>query len=209
MAEVGSGGRGRFITFEGVEGVGKSTNIAHVADLVAAAGHEVLVTREPGGTPLGEQVRALLLSPGARISPMAELLLMFAARAAHLEEVIRPALGAGQWVICDRFTDASYAYQGAGRGLSRNAIAQLENLVQGDLRPDLTLLLDAPAEISERRQKPRPDRFEQEGRDFFNRVRDAYRAMASEAPGRIRIVDAARPLEDVQRDIGGHVRELL
>lgn len=201
---------GRFITVEGIEGVGKSTNIGFVANELRRAGHAVIETREPGGTSLGERVRDLLLSPETRIEPLTELLLMFAARAAHLDEVIRPALRSGKWVVCDRFTDASHAYQGAGRGLPAASIDTLATLVQGDLQPDLTLLLDAPLSISTERQAGRVqrDRFEQEPGDFFQRVREAYLAIAAADPKRVRVIDASRPLPVVQDELRHVLAEL-
>jgi dTMP kinase len=194
---------GRFITVEGIEGVGKSTNLGFVANELRRAGHVVVETREPGGTGLGERIRELLLNPESRIEPLTELLLMFAARAAHIDEVIRPALGSGKWVVCDRFTDASHAYQGGGRGLPSDAISTLARLVQGDVHPDLTLLLDAPLAISAERQAGRGkrDRFEQESAEFYQRVRRAYLDLAAREPGRIRLINAARPLREVQEDI--------
>jgi dTMP kinase len=196
--------RGSFITIEGGEGVGKSTNVAFVAGLLRAAGHEPVLTREPGGTALAEAIRALLLEPREEpIAGMAELLLVFAARAQHLAEVIEPALAAGRWVLCDRFTDATYAYQGAGRGLGIDAIAALERLVQGERRPDLTLLLDAPVAIGRERAHARGalDRFEQEQQIFFERVRQGYLRRAALEPARFRVVDAARPLAAVQEQL--------
>lgn len=195
--------RGRFVTVEGIEGVGKSTNLGFVANELRGAGHAVVETREPGGTTLGERIRDLLLSADSRIGPLAELLLVFAARAAHIEEVISPALSSGKWVVCDRFTDATRAYQGGGRGLPAEAIDALARVVQGELRPDLTLLLDAPLAISTERQAGRGsrDRFEQESADFFRRVRQAYLELAAREPGRIRVINAARPLGEVQDDI--------
>jgi dTMP kinase len=195
--------RGRFITVEGIEGVGKSTNLGFVASELRRAGRAVLETREPGGTALGERIRELLLSPDSRIEPLTELLLMFAARAAHIDEVIRPALSSGQWVVCDRFTDASHAYQGGGRGLPAGIIDTLAGIVQGDLSPDLTLLLDAPLAVSAERQSGRGmrDRFEQESGEFYARVRQAYLDRAARDPGRIRLINAARPLGEVQDDI--------
>jgi dTMP kinase len=196
--------RGSFITVEGGEGVGKSTNIAFIAERLRAAGHEPLLTREPGGTALAESIRALLLEPRPEpIAQMTELLLVFAARAQHLAEVIEPALAAGRWVLCDRFTDATYAYQGAGRGLDRGAIGELERLVQGERRPDLTILLDAPVEIGRQRASARGalDRFEQEQQAFFERVRQDYLQRAGREPGRFRIIDAARPLLQVQEQL--------
>jgi dTMP kinase len=202
---------GRFITIEGVEGVGKSTNVGFIATTLAAAGHRVRLTREPGGTPLGERVRSLLLHGDARVEPLAELLLMFAARAAHLNEVIEPALASGEWVVCDRFTDATYAYQGGGRGLPEGQIASLEALVQGSRRPDLTLLLDAPPEVTNPRLRDRPaaDRFEQEAADFFRRVRAAYLARARNEPDRIRLIRTDRPLAEVQASIATALVPLL
>jgi len=193
--------RARFITVEGIEGVGKSTHLGYIADWLGRRGLQVDATREPGGTPLAEQIRDVVLSP--RDEPMpenAELLLIFAARAVHLENRIRPSLAAGRWVLCDRFTDATYAYQGAGRGLSSQRIAELERLVQGDLRPDLTLLLDAAPEIGLARARERgaADRFEQEKIDFFRAVRQAYLARARAEPARIRVIDAEGGLRQVQ-----------
>lgn len=207
----GSRATGRFITLEGVEGVGKSTNLAFVADCVRAAGFDALVTREPGGTPPGEELRALLLRPGLELDPLTETLLMFAARAEHLARVIRPALAEGRWVICDRFTDASHAYQGGGRGVPAETLASLEGLVQRGLTPDLTLLLDAPADVAAGRQAARggADRFEDEEAGFFARVKAAYLARASAEPGRIRLIDAGRPLEAVQADIRAALAPLL
>lgn len=194
---------GRFITVEGIEGVGKSTNLSFAANELRRAGHAVVETREPGGTALGERIRDLLLSPDTRIAPLTELFLMFAARATHLDEVIRPALSSGKWVVCDRFTDASHAYQGGGRGLPAATIDTLASLVQGTLRPDLTLLLDAPLSVSAERQAGRGhrDRFEQEPAEFFGRVRQAYLDLAAGDTARVRLIDASRPLADVQEDI--------
>ena len=203
--------RGRFITIEGIEGVGKSTNVGFVSSELRRVGHVVVVTREPGGTSLGERIRALLLGPETRIAPLTELLLMFAARAAHLDEVIRPALSSGKWVVCDRFTDASHAYQGGGRGLPAHTIDALAAVVQGELRPDLTLLLDAPLDVSAARQAGRgqPDRFEQESVEFFQRVRQAYLDLAARDTARIRLIDASRPLAAVQADIRLALRSLV
>ena len=192
---------GKFITVEGIEGVGKTTNMAFVEQTLRAAGCEVVVTREPGGTALGEAIRGLLLDPHyTGMDPVCELQLMFAARAEHLAKVIRPALAQGQWVLCDRFTDATFAYQGGGRGIDTGIIERLETLVQGGFRPDLTLLLDVPVEIGLARASERstPDRFEQEKVDFFERVRQAYLQMAAAAADRYRIIDASRPLDAVQ-----------
>jgi len=194
--------QGHFITLEGGEGVGKSTNLAFVAGMLSAAGKKVVTTREPGGTALGERLRDVLLDQRNKgMSADAELLLMFAARAQHLAEVIRPALARGDWVVCDRFTDATYAYQGGGRGVPAARIAVLESWVQDELRPDLTLLLDAPVDVGRARLGRRggePDRFEREQRAFFGRVRAAYLDQAQREPQRYRVVDAARPLDEVQ-----------
>jgi dTMP kinase len=193
---------GKFITVEGIEGVGKSTNMDFIHRQLQASGRDVLVTREPGGTPLAEAIRSLLLDPAyTGMDTLCELQLMFAARAEHLSKVIRPALAAGQWVLCDRFTDATYAYQGGGRGVDTAVIARLEDLVQGGFRPDLTLLLDVPVELGLARagQRGALDRFEQEQIDFFERVRQAYLDMARRHPGRYRVIDAGQPLEAVQQ----------
>lgn len=199
---------GKFITLEGVEGVGKSTNLEFVRTRLEQAGKEVVVTREPGGTPLAEAIRELVLRRWNEPVPLdCELLLMFAARAAHLNNLIKPALARGAWVICDRFTDATYAYQGAGRGSPTPRIAVLEDWVQGELRPDLTLLLDATVETARARMLSRNDgensgdRFEAEGADFFERIRQAYLQMAREQPERIKVIDASRPLASVQSEI--------
>jgi dTMP kinase len=205
-------GRARFITVEGIEGAGKSTNIAFVEDLLAAAGRQVVRTREPGGTPLGEELRHLLL--GHRHEGMAEdteLLLMFAARAEHLRRVIRPALAEGRWVLCDRFTDATFAYQGGGRGVARERIADLEQWVQGDLRPDLTLLLDVPADTGLERagQRSDPDRFERQQEPFFAAVRAAYLAIARAEPSRVKVVDASASLGEVQQQIRAVIADFL
>ena len=198
--------RGRFITLEGGEGAGKSANLAFVRRWLQGRGVAVLETREPGGTPLGEQLRGLLL--GHQHHGMAtdtELLLMFAARAEHLAAKIRPALEEGVWVLCDRFTDATYAYQGGGRGLPQERIAALEQWVQGELRPDLTLLLDLPPALGLERagRRSAPDRFEQERSEFFERVRACYLAIAEREPERVKVVDASRPLEEVQSQLAG------
>ena len=203
--------KGKFITVEGIEGVGKSTNIEFIRQQLAASGKDVRVTREPGGTPLGEAIRGLLLNPEyTGMSPDCELQLMFAARAEHLARVIKPAMEAGQWVLCDRFTDATWAYQGGGRGLDAAKIAALEDLVQGDFRPDITLLLDVPVEIGLERARKRGtlDRFEQETVDFFERVRQAYLVMAGKQDGRFRVIDASQPLEAVQNQLKEVLRSL-
>lgn len=196
--------RGYFITLEGGEGAGKSTALPFVRDWLAQAGHEVVVTREPGGTELGERVRELLLHRRElHMSTETETLLMFAARAEHLVQIIRPALAAGKTVLCDRFTDATYAYQGGGRGLPAARIAELEAWVQGALRPDLTLLLDVPVETGLMRANQRsvPDRFEREQREFFERVRAAYLERARRESQRIHVIDAARGLAAVQTQL--------
>lgn len=203
---------GLFITLEGPEGAGKSTNREYLAERLREQGIDVLLTREPGGTPLAERIRELLLDPSDE--PMAadtELLLVFAARAQHLQQVIRPALARGCVVLCDRFTDATYAYQGGGRGLSVERIAQLEQFVQGELRPDLTLIFDLPVEIGLARAaaRGRLDRFEQEGRGFFEAVREAYLQRAAQAPQRYRVLDAGQSLAQVQADIDALLPSLL
>ncbi|MEQ8861390.1 MAG: dTMP kinase [Pseudomonadales bacterium] len=192
--------RGRFITLEGGEGAGKSTNLSFVAGRLRAAGLDVITTREPGGTPLAEEIRGLLLAVSPEpMAELTELLLVFAARAQHLARVIEPALARGAWVLCDRFTDATYAYQGGGRGLDAAAIATLEGLVQQGLQPDLTLFLDLSLDAAEARLGDRErDRFEREDRAFFQRVRHAYLARADGAP-RFRIIDADADLDQVQR----------
>lgn len=203
--------RGGFITLEGIEGVGKSTNVAFTADVVRRAGYDVVTTREPGGTRLGESVREWILDGDhGELSPAVETLLMFAARARHLDEVIRPAVAAGRWVVCDRFTDATYAYQGGGRGASRALLDSLKAQVHDGLDPDLTLLLDAPLDVGVSRIKSRKlDHFEREQRPFFERVQASYRAIAAAEPRRVKVVDAAVSLEQVQRQIEAHVRALI
>ena len=201
---------GKFITLEGVEGVGKSTNLALISEFVKSGGYDVLVTREPGGTTLGERVREILLDKDEHgMTPMAELLLMFAARAQHVEEVIKPALARGIWVVSDRFTDSSYAYQGGGRQLGSDAVAALERQVLGGFRPDLVIILDLDVQAGLKRASKvsEADRFESEEREFFERVRAAFVSRSSE-PG-YHLVDAARPLIDVQADIATIIRELF
>lgn len=204
--------RGKFLTIEGTEGVGKSTNLAFVADWLRARGIEVIVTREPGGTPLAEEIRSLLLSKrDEAFDETAELLLVFAARAQHLAQVIKPALARGAWVLSDRFTDATFAYQGGGRGLSKSTIELLEQLVQADLRPDLTLILDIDVELglNRARQRGELDRFESEAIVFFERVRAAYRQRAESAPNRYALVDAGKTLEEVQVEIDQVLTRLI
>lgn len=204
---------GRFLTLEGSEGVGKSTNLRFIAEHLAAAGVNCVVTREPGGTPLAEEIRSLLLAPREeRVAPSTELLLMFAARAQHLETVIRPALARGDWVLCDRFTDATWAYQGGGRGLDTAPIAWLENYVQGTLRPDCVFLLDIDVATGLARARSRAgggDRFESEQLAFFERVRAAYLARAKQDPPRYRVIDAGQRLDAVQCALARELDALL
>jgi dTMP kinase len=204
--------QGKFITVEGSEGVGKSSNLAYIEDYLSNAGINVVRTREPGGTPLGESIRELLLD--ARQTAMCddtELLLMFAARAQHLAEVIRPALATGQWVLCDRFTDATYAYQGGGRNVPMERISALEDWVQGELRPDHTLLLDMPvgAGLERAGSRSQPDRFEQEQHAFFERVRETYLTRAQTEPGRIHVIDASPALDKVQAQIATVLQRIV
>jgi dTMP kinase len=207
--------RGRFITLEGGEGVGKSTQMAAADAALQAAGLATFLTREPGGTERAERIRELLLRPTAETMPVScELLLMFAARATHLENSILPALERGIWVICDRFTDATYAYQGAGRGVPRQEIELLERLVQRGLKPDLTLLLDAPVEVALARAKRRNadqggDRFERERESFFERVRQGYLDIACAEPQRVKIIDAAGEAEQVGHQVRAAVGDFL
>ncbi len=204
--------RGKFITIEGTEGVGKSTNIAFIQEYLKAKNIPLLLTREPGGTPLAEQIRALLLeNRDEKMDEAAELLLVFAARSQHLQSVILPALDKGVWVLCDRFTDATYAYQGGGRGLDVSLIENLEQCIQGDLRPDLTLLLDIDVRTGLQRasQRGELDRFENEQIDFFEKVRAAYLEMASKHVGRYSVINAANSLEHVQRNIIDALEQFL
>jgi len=194
--------RGKFITLEGMDGAGKSSHVEWIADWLRARGRRVLVTREPGGTPLGEQLRALVL--GEAMDLRTEALLVFASRQEHLVRRIRPALEAGEWVLSDRFTDATYAYQGGGRGLSIDAIARLEEWVQGGLQPDLTLYFDLAVEVAQGRLaalQTHPDRFEREDRAFFERVRGAYLARAQRHADRIHVIDAGQSLEQVKKSV--------
>ena len=203
--------RGLFITVEGGEGVGKSTNIRFLQEQLAERGIDCCLTREPGGTPLAESIRELLLQQREEnVSVSAELLLIFAARAQHLAQVILPALERGAWVICDRFTDATYAYQGGGRRMPVDHIAELEQLVQGELRPDATLLLDAPISVGMQRAGERGnlDRFETEETAFFERVRECYLARAAAEPQRFRVVDTNRDLEAIQVELSGLLDDL-
>jgi dTMP kinase len=203
---------GLFITLEGPEGAGKSTNREYLATRLRDEGIDVVLSREPGGTPLAERIRELLLAPSDEsMHADTELLLVFAARAQHLAQVIRPALARGAIVLCDRFTDATYAYQGGGRGLSHERIAALENFVQGDLRPDLTLVFDLPVEIGLARASARGrlDRFEQEGRTFFDAVRGTYLKRAKADPARYRLVNAALSLPEVQQSLDTLLPQIL
>jgi dTMP kinase len=204
--------RGKFITVEGIEGVGKSTNIAVLVERIEAAGHKVLTTREPGGTPFAEDIRDILMNRGDEPVPeIAELLLMFAARSFNVNNVILPALEAGTWVICDRFTDSSRAYQGGGRGLPMETIDRMADWVHGDTWPDVTILLDAPVDVGMSRAGKRsaPDRIEQERHDFFERVRACYLAIAANEPERFVVIDTTRSLEEVRTDITALAELLL
>ena len=192
---------GKFITIEGIEGAGKTTCIQVVTEVTERQGISAIHTREPGGTDLGEDLRNLLLGhKHIGMSDDAELLMMFAARAQHIAQKIQPALDDGKWVLCDRFTDATYAYQGYGRGIPLEKIASLENWVQGALRPDLTLLMDLPVEVGMERAGKRsaPDRFESEAWDFFERIRKGYLSIAAEQPSRVKVIDASQDLANVQ-----------
>lgn len=202
--------RGQFITFEGTEGVGKSTQLANASRTLEELGVDYIVTREPGGTPMAEAIRELLLAPRDEpVNEITELLLMFAARAQHLHTRILPAINSGQWVLCDRFTDATFAYQGGGRGVPKDRIALLENLVQGEVRPDHVILLDAPVATGMARARDRGelDRFEQEDLEFFQRIRDVYRERAIAQPSRYHLVNAARSLEEVSEAVSGLLSE--
>ena len=195
--------RGLFISIEGGEGAGKSTVMAALSEALAARGREVVLTREPGGTPEGEAIRGLLLDPGNRLLPETELLLMFASRAQLVRQVVTPALSRGAAVVADRFTDASFAYQGGGRGLDKGGIAELERWAAG-IRPDLTFLLDVDVAEGLARARARggePDRIERERADFFQRVRDTYLARAAAEPQRFRVIDAGQPVDEVQRAV--------
>ncbi len=196
--------RGKFITIEGTEGVGKTTNIEFIQSWMNSKQLTFGTTREPGGTPLAEQIRELLLAPREEsVCSTAELLMVFAARAQHLNQVIEPMLSEGAWVLCDRFTDATYAYQGAGRHMRDDLIRDLELMVQGSLQPDLTLILDIPVQVGLARASERstPDRFEQEQVEFFERVRNRYLQIAQDNPQRCVVIDASRSLEGVQAQI--------
>ncbi|WP_293268839.1 dTMP kinase [Neptunomonas sp.] len=203
---------GCFITIEGTEGVGKSTNVEFIRQYLSDKGIDLRLTREPGGTPLAEEIRELLLQPREEVvSDDAEILLVFAARAQHINQVIIPSLQRGQWVLSDRFIDATFAYQGAGRGISWNRIQQLEQYVLGDLRPDLTFLLDLPVDIGMERAEKRGalDRFEQEKHDFFEKVRQGYHHRLRAEPERFALIDAAQSLDNVQQQIAAVLAEKL
>ena len=197
--------RGRFITLEGIDGAGKSTHAAWLVEALAARGRRVVATREPGGTPTGEAIRGFLLHEA--MTHETECLLMFAARREHVARVIAPALARGEVVLCDRFTDATFAYQGAGHGVSMTLIAQLATLVHGDCNPDLTLLFDVPSAVSRERldrvaaRGRALDKFEREERSFFDRVRDCYLARAAAEPTRFRVIDSTRPVVDVRAEL--------
>lgn len=203
---------GRFITFEGIDGAGKSTALAFVRELLETHGRAVVATREPGGTPLGEAIRGLLLDPSTRATPDSETLLVFAARAEHLAQVIRPALARGAWVLCDRFTDATFAYQGGGRGMARERLELLRDWVQQGLSPDLTVLVDAPVDVAQARLRGRggeSDRFEQERNDFHERVRQSYLDLARREPGRVLTLNAAASRAEVEGALSAVVERLL
>ena len=210
MTDINKRNRARFITLEGGEGVGKSSNLAFVHDWLGRQGIRAVTTREPGGTEAGEKVRALFLGDEA-LTPLTELLLMFAARAEHISRVILPALNEGIWVVSDRFCDASYAYQGGGRGIETEFIASLELRVLQGLQPDLTLLLDAPVEVgmARARRRQKIDRMESENHAFFESVRTAYLQRAAQSQGRIRTIDATLPLEGVQQQIAAALERII
>ena len=193
--------KGRFVTLEGVDGAGKSTFLPWIEKRLRASGRDVLMTREPGGTAMGERVRELLLH--GDVAAETEILLLFAARKEHLTQVILPALAKGTWVVCDRFTDATFAYQGAGRGVDASHIRALEQWVQGDVQPDLTLLFDLPVEVAKQRMTSvrSPDRFESEEVEFFERVRKGYQERARLFPARIHVIDAGRSVADVESQL--------
>lgn len=204
--------RGKFITIEGIEGVGKSTNMSAVVERIRKAGHEVLTTREPGGTPFAEDIRDILMNRGDEPVPaIAELLLMFAARSFNVTNVIVPALEAGTWVVCDRFTDSTRAYQGGGRGIPMETIDQIADWVHGDTWPDLTILLDAPVDVGMARagSRSQPDRFEQEQHAFFERVRACYLRLAEAEKGRFAVIDTTWPIERVSAAVVAVVERLL
>ncbi len=202
--------RGKFLTLEGIDGAGKSSHTTFIADHIRAQGFEVITTREPGGTKLGEALRAMLLND--KMHPETEALLMFASRREQLAEIIEPSLAAGKWVICDRFTDSTYAYQCGGRGLSQDRIGVLSDWVHGHLQPDLTYLFDAPLAVARERldnNKAEPDKFEREQQDFFAKVRAAYLQLATDFPQRIKVVNSARPISEIQSELAQLLDSLL
>ena len=200
--------RGKFITLEGIDGAGKSTHLNFIAEHLRTLGKAVLTTREPGGTPLGEMLRDMVLSQSMHVET--ETLIMFASRREHIDKIILPALEKGIWVISDRFTDATFAYQGGGRGISNERLEMLEEWVQDGLQPDLTLLFDVSAELSQQRLSFNQslDRFEQENQDFFKRVRDAYLARARAFQQRMRVIDSSRSIAEIQKELGGLIDAL-
>jgi dTMP kinase len=201
--------RGKFISFEGIDGAGKSTHVASVAEQLRVTGHTVVSTREPGGTSLGEKLRALLLAEPMHLET--EALLMFAARREHIAQVIEPALARGDWVISDRFTDASFAYQGGGRRLSIEKLSVLEHWVHPDLQPDLTLLFDVPIDVARQRLDAERvlDKFEKEKSDFFSATRDVYLQRAAQFPNRIRVIDSTQPLASVRQEVENIIQLLI
>ena len=204
--------RGSFISIEGIEGVGKSTNINFICEILDDIGIKHISTREPGGTPVAEKIRDLLLAiDNKSICAMSEFLMIFAGRAQHIHELIEPALVEGTWVVCDRFTDATYAYQGAGRGLPAELIEQLEVIVQGSIRPDLTLIFDIQAHLGLERasQRSNPDRFEREEIEFFNRARECYLARARAFPKRCKLIDASQSISQVQSELNDLLRDFV
>jgi len=204
--------RGKFISVEGIEGVGKSTNIDVLVQRIEAAGHKVLTTREPGGTPFAEEIRDILMNRSDEPVPeIAEVLLMFAARSFNVNNIIIPALEAGTWVVCDRFTDSTRAYQGGGRGIPMETIDSVASWVHGDTWPDVTILLDAPVEIGMERagRRSAPDRFEQERHDFFQRVRECYLQIATSEPNRFVVIDTTRSIGEVRNDVASLADQIL
>jgi dTMP kinase len=204
--------RGKFISIEGIEGVGKSTNMQVLVESIEAAGHKVLTTREPGGTPFAEEIRDILMNRGDEPIPeIAEVLLMFGARSFNVNNVITPALEAGTWVVCDRFTDSTRAYQGGGRGVPMDTIDRVAEWVHGDTWPDVTILLDAPVEVGMARagRRSAPDRFEQERHDFFQRVRECYLQIATDEPERFVVIDTTRDIDEVRADVVSLANQIL
>jgi dTMP kinase len=200
----------KFITFEGIDGAGKSSHVAFVADWLRAQGIDVVTTREPGGTALGETIREIVLND--KMHGETEALMVFAARREHLAQVIEPALARGAWVVCDRFTDSTYAYQCGGRGLATRTVETLEALVHGHLQPHATFLFDAPIETARERlarNTPNPDKFEREQADFFTRVRDAYLARAKAHPARIRVIDSSQSMDDIRAALTTHLQDVV